>query len=160
MLISSTHIKKKIRILQNWTNKKNVLTFHEGTNNNTKGNQWPTPGLGTERRRSLSVLIRWRATSFSSTTVECVFLLGVEDGTVPLGRKPRNKDGSTLLCLWGEPRWSFLPSRHEKMEAKRIKNRTSWEQRRAMEIVETATTEKEWEMFVCLLGVWEGMNRI
>jgi len=42
--------------------------------------------------------------SFSSTTVEWPFLLGVEDGTVPLGREVRNRDGSTLLVGLCGPR--------------------------------------------------------
>ena len=120
--------------------------------------QWPAPGLGTDRRRICSVLMRWRAMSFSSTTVECPFLLGVEVGTVPLGRELKNKDGSTLFLLcFCAPRWSFLASRHEQREAKRTKNRTRWEPKRAMESGnwnkgERVRRREEMESVGCLRG--------
>lgn len=73
--------------------------------------------------------MRWRATSFSSTSTELPLLLGAENGTLPLGSEVKNKlsleDGSIFLVSLLEPIWSFLPSRHEQMETKRIKNRTS-----------------------------------
>ena len=121
--------------------------INEKRKNNIEANQWPAPGLGTDLRRTRSVLMRWRAMSFSSTSVACPFLLGVEDGTVPLGRELKNKlsleEGSIFFPSFSPPRRSFLPSKHEHMEAKRTKERTSKVAKRAMAI--TATNEKERE---------------
>ena len=97
-----------------------------------------------------SVLMGWRAMSFSSTSVACPFLLGVEDGTVPLGRELKNKfsleERSTLFPSFSPPRWSFLPSKHEHMEAKRTKERTTKVAKWAMAI--TATNEKEFPPWI------------
>lgn len=128
-----------------------MLTLDEETNSHSEGDQWPAPGLGTDCTRSRSVAIRWRAMSFSSTTVEWPFLLGAEYGTVPLGREVRNRDGSTLLLGLCAPRWSFLLSREEHREAKRTKKRSRWERRRAMESVKWKVRIRNGDYDVCLI---------
>ena len=72
--------------------------------------------------------MRCRAMSFSSTSIECPFLLGEEGGTVPLGSALRNKlslpeDGFSFFCCFS--RTSFLASKSEQNEAKRSINRSS-----------------------------------
>ncbi|KAG5025218.1 hypothetical protein JHK82_021123 [Glycine max] len=71
------------------------------------------------------MVMRCRAMSFSSTSMECPFLLGEEGGTVPLGSALRNKlslleDGFSFLS-----RTSFLASKHEQNEANRSMKRSS-----------------------------------
>jgi len=66
--------------------------------------------------------------SFSSTSIECPFLLGEEGGTVPLGSALRNKlslleDGFSFFCCFS--RTSFLASKSEQNEDKRSINRSS-----------------------------------
>jgi hypothetical protein len=75
------------------------------------------------------MLIRWRATSFSSTTIPWPFLLGVDDGTLPFGRALRiklsPKEATDRFLLSFAISSSFLPSKHAANAEKTTKKNSS-----------------------------------
>jgi hypothetical protein len=77
--------------------------------------------------------------SFSSTSMACPFLVGEEDGTVPLGSALKNKlssfiDGFLFIFFhcFSAPTTSFLPSKHEQSEENKTKKTIREELDRAM----------------------------
>lgn len=77
--------------------------------------QWPTPGLGTDRRNR-STVERCRDRSFPAKTAAWPFLLGVELGILPFGRALK----VLVLVTWGM--WLFSSSRTVKISCFLISN--------------------------------------
>lgn len=95
--------------------------------------------------------------SFSSTTMALCFLLGEDDGTVPLGRALKNKlsleERSMFFHCFSGPRRSFLPCKHEQSEAKRTKNRSGEVLHRAIvKRVRQKRWREEWVLMTLLWG--------
>lgn len=136
--------KKKKKSYQNFSDK-NWYWILKNMKNWEWEAQWPTPGLGTDRRiRSMLARCLWK--SCSLFRVAWPFLLGEEDGTVPLGRA-WNRDESTAVSFLTSSYSvlvirSFLPSMFDRNAGKITKKMREKAVERAIDVAERLKIEK------------------